>query len=410
MSGSLDLKTRWQVGRVHPTPEIEPKGWTLKKLCDVAKLESGHTPSRKRTDYWDGDIPWLSLHDSKEIEGAEIFQTQHTVSKLGLDNSSARLLPEGTVALSRTATIGKVAILGREMATSQDFACYICGPDLLNQYLAHLFRSMEAEWDRLMAGSTHNTIYMPLFQSMQVLVPPLPEQQAIAAALSDADGVVAGLERVIAKKRLIKQGAAQDLLTARRRLPGFSGAWEVKRFAQIAKIRNTKIQTLGNAVAQNCIELEQLEHETGRILFWVDATKRTTVKYQFEAGDVLFGRLRPYLRKFHRANIQGVCSTEIWPLMTQGVDSRFLYQVVQSDGFIAAACEAYGTHMPRADWGKLATQEVQVPADPNEQGAIGAVLGDMEKEIQTLEARLTKARAVKEGMMQNLLTGRVRLV
>jgi type I restriction enzyme S subunit len=240
--------------------------------------------------------------------------------------------------------------------------------------------------------------------------PPVHEQKAIAAALSDADGVVAGLERVIAKKRLIKQGAMQDLLTARRRLPGFSGEWEVRPFAQIARIRNSKVQTLGNPVAQSCIELEQIEHETGRVLFWVDATARPTVKYQFEPGDVLFGRLRPYLRKFHRATVQGVCSTEIWPLMSQGIDSGFLYQVVQSSGFVAAACEAYGTHMPRADWGKLATFEVQVPVDPKEQVAIGEALNDMEKEIQTLESRLTKARAVKEGMMQNLLTGRVRLV
>jgi len=238
----------------------------------------------------------------------------------------------------------------------------------------------------------------------------LHEQQAIAATLSDADGAVAGLQRVIAKKRLIKQGAMQDLLTARRRLPGFSGEWEVRPFAQIARIRNSKVQTLGNPVAQSCIELEQIEHETGRVLFWVDATARPTVKYQFEPGDVLFGRLRPYLRKFHRATVQGVCSTEIWPLMSQGIDSGFLYQVVQSSGFVAAACEAYGTHMPRADWGKLATFEVQVPVDPKEQVAIGEALNDMEKEIQTLESRLTKARAVKEGMMQNLLTGRVRLV
>ncbi len=248
------------------------------------------------------------------------------------------------------------------------------------------------------------------FGNIPVIVPPLHEQQAIAAALSDADGVVAKLERVIAKKRLIKQGAMQDLLTACRRLPGFSGEWEVRPFAQIARIRNSKVQTLGNPVAQSCIELEQIEHETGRVLFWVDATARPTVKYQFEPEDVLFGRLRPYLRKFHRATVQGVCSTEIWPLMSQGIDSSFLFQVVQSNGFVAAACEAYGTHMPRADWGKLATYEVQVPVDPKEQVAIGEALNDMEKEIQTLEARLAKARAVKEGMMQNLLTGRVRLV
>lgn len=253
-------------------------------------------------------------------------------------------------------------------------------------------------------------IYPDGLSTLRLRLPPLSEQLAIAAALSDADEVVVGIEQVIAKKRLIKQGAMQDLLTARRRLPGFSGKWEVKNFAQIAKIRNSKVQTLGNQVAQSCIELEQIEHETGRVLFWVDATARPTVKYQFEPGDILFGRLRPYLRKFHRATLRGVCSTEIWPLMSQGVDCGFLYQVIQSNGFVAAACEAFGTHMPRADWGKLATYEVPVPVDPKEQAAIGDALEDMEKEIQAIESRLAKARAVKEGMMQNLLTGRVRLL
>lgn len=282
-------------------------------------------------------------------------------------------------------------------------------PELLQAFLAS--PKVIAKIEENSVGTTMINLNQGTLSALEI---PLPDsehgQQAIAAALSDADGVVAGLERVIAKKRMIKQGAMQDLLTARRRLPGFSGEWEVKPFAQIARIRNTKVQTLDNTVAQNCIELEQVESETGRILYWADATNRATVKYQFEPDDVLFGRLRPYLRKFHRANIQGVCSTEIWPLMTQGINGGFLYQVIQSDGFIAAACESYGTHMPRADWGKIATHQIQVPVDRKEQEAIGEVLADMENEIQILESRLAKARAVKEGMMQNLLTGRVRLV
>lgn len=280
--------------------------------------------------------------------------------------------------------------------------------DNVPEFVAYALRNFGLE--RLDAATSVPTLNRNNLKEHSIAIPQREEQQAIAAALSDADGMVAGLERVIAKKRLIKQGAMQDLLTARRRLPGFSGEWEVKPFAQIARIRNTKVQTLGNPVAENCIELEQVESETGRILYWADATNRATVKYQFEPDDVLFGRLRPYLRKFHRANIQGICSTEIWPLMTQGIDGGFLYQVIQSDGFIAAACESYGTHMPRADWGKIAIHQIQVPVDRKEQQAIGEVLADMESEIQTLESRLAKARAVKEGMMQNLLTGRVRLV
>jgi len=202
----------------------------------VATLESGHTPSRRQPAYWDGEIPWLSLHDSNDLDVPEIFTTAQTVSHLGLDNSSARLLPKGTVAFSRTATVGKATVLGRPMATSQDFANYVCGPRLHNRYLMHLFRYMAPEWKRLMAGSTHNTIYMPIFERLQVLVPPIEEQRAIAAALDDVDSLLAALNNLLAKKRAMKQGAMQALLTGTVRLPTFCAPWTVKRLGQFCEL------------------------------------------------------------------------------------------------------------------------------------------------------------------------------
>lgn len=95
--------------------------------------------------------------------------------------------------------------------------------------------------------------------------------------------------------------------------------------------------------------------------------------------------------------------------MPTAVSAGFLYQLIQSDGFIAAACEAYGTHMPRADWGKLSTFEVRLPVDPDEQAAIATLLYNMEEELWAIETHLVKVRAIRQGMMQSLLTGRVRL-
>ena len=152
------LFSSWHLGRVHPMPDRIPDGWKLVPIVSVATLESGHTPSRMRPAYWNGDIPWVSLHDSQDLDTPEIVHTKYSVTPLGIANSSARVLPAGTVVFSRTATVGKSTILGRAMATSQDFANYICGSTLHNRYLMHLFRYMQPEWSRLMAGSTHNTI------------------------------------------------------------------------------------------------------------------------------------------------------------------------------------------------------------------------------------------------------------
>jgi len=392
-----------------------PEGWKSMPLSDLASFRTGPFGSTfHKSDYQSGGVPLIN--PSHIVDGEIVPDEQVAVAQELASQLSVFALRENDIVIGRRGDMGRCAVVRAHQAG------FLCGtgsmivrprPGVSSELLQAFLASPKviAKIEENSVGTTMINLNQGTLASLEILLPENQAgQQAIAAALSDADGVVAGLERAITKKRLIKQGAMQDLLSARRRLPGFSGEWEMKPFAQIAKIRNSKVQTLGNPTATNCIELEQVEHETGRILFLVDATSRPSVKYQFEPGDVLFGRLRPYLRKFHWAAVQGVCSTEIWPLMTQGVDSGFLYQVVQSNGFIGAACEAYGTHMPRADWGKLATYEVQVPIDPKEQMAIGEVLADMEKEIQALGSRLTKARAVKEGMMQNLLTGRVRLV
>lgn len=162
-----------------------PTHWRFGKIRYFAKIESGHTPSRSKPEYWENcTIPWFSLADVWQIrsgEMIELFQTKELVSELGLANSSARLLPKGTVILSRTASVGYSAIMGCDMATTQDFVNWICGDKLDNKFLLFCFRAMKSEFDRLMVGSTHKTIYMPDIAELVCSVPPLDEQEKIAA-------------------------------------------------------------------------------------------------------------------------------------------------------------------------------------------------------------------------------------
>lgn len=107
-----------------------PPGWRWHRLLDLARLESGHTPGRKRPEWWGGEVPWLAPPDIRRLDCREAHETLERTNADGLANSSARMLPPGTVCLSRTASVGFVTILGREMATSQDFVNWICGPEL----------------------------------------------------------------------------------------------------------------------------------------------------------------------------------------------------------------------------------------------------------------------------------------
>ena len=125
----------------------------------------------------------------------------------------------------------------------------------------------------------------------------------------------------------------------------------------------------------------------------------------------MFGRLRSYLRKYWLAEREGFCSTEIWALVPEKerVESGFLFQIVRLDEFITATGISYGTHMPRSDWSTI--KEWPFPLPPvKEQKAIAAVLSDIDDEIEALDKRLAKTRDLKQGIAQELLTGRTRLV
>jgi len=160
-----------------------PDHWDVVRTRFVAQLESGHTPSRSNDEYWeDTNIPWVTTSDIKPFRNGQkihLDETENQISELGLENSGAHLLPERTVFLSRTASVGFSGIMNREMATSQDFANWICSDEILPEYLLYVFRSMDQEFDRLTQGSTHQTIYMPDIQSFKTPLPPVAEQREI---------------------------------------------------------------------------------------------------------------------------------------------------------------------------------------------------------------------------------------
>lgn len=188
-----------------------PAHWIVMPIRLAARLESGHTPSRSRPDWWqDCTVPWFTLADVWQIRdgGADVvYETKELVSELGLANSSARMLPKGTVMLSRTASVGFSAIMGVDMATTQDFANWVCGEKLHPEFLLQVFRSMKGEYRRLMMGSTHNTIYMPDIQAFRFALPPLPEQLRIVGHIKEKASTFDDLisEAVIAVRLLTER-------------------------------------------------------------------------------------------------------------------------------------------------------------------------------------------------------------
>jgi type I restriction enzyme, S subunit len=160
-----------------------PANWSVKRTKFAARLRSGHTPSRQHAEYWlDCTVPWFGLADVWQIRDGRteyVSVTNEKISEFGLANSSARLLPKGTVMLSRTASVGFSAIMGVDMATTQDFANWVCVSNLRPEYLLYVLRSMQHEFHRLTMGSTHQTIYMPDIGKFSTPIPTISEQDRI---------------------------------------------------------------------------------------------------------------------------------------------------------------------------------------------------------------------------------------
>lgn len=167
--------------------DTAPQGWEWRALSELARLETGHTPSRKFPEYWGGDVPWIGIRDATGNHGRTIDDTEQHTNELGIANSSARVLPANTVCLSRTASVGYVVVMGRPMATSQDFVNWVCGSALDHSYLKYVLLAENESFLRFASGTTHQTIYFPEVKAFHICLPPLREQQAIACVLGALD-------------------------------------------------------------------------------------------------------------------------------------------------------------------------------------------------------------------------------
>lgn len=186
--------------------------------------------------------------------------------------------------------------------------------------------------------------------------------------------------------------------------------WKKCKFGDIAILSNKKYYPKNDVRNYRCIELEHIEQETGRINGWSNSNEQKSSKTYFKSGDVLYGKLRPYLKKYYLAEFNGVCSTEIWVInsKTNFVDNGYLFYLIQTKKFNNVANISTGTRMPRADWKYIRNTIFNIPPLPQQQ-KIAQILSTWDKAIELKEKLIEQKKQQKKGLMQNLLTGKVRL-
>ncbi len=247
-------------------------------------------------------------------------------------------------------------------------------------------------------GAVRANIGQQNLRRVLVAVPPKPEQRAIAAALSDVDALLGGLDRLIAKKRDLKQAAMQQLLTGQTRLPGYHGAWEAKRFEDVLCRVNAK-----------AFQVQTLEYESTGKHPVVDQGKQIVVGYSDRddkcfrcpnGGVIVFGDHTCIVKFIDFNFLVGADGTQLLHGRS-GQSTRFHAYQLQ---FRGVEPTGYNRHF------KFLRERAFVAPSEHEQAAIAAVLSDMDAELSALEARRDKTRALKQAMMQQLLTGKTRLV
>lgn len=393
-----------EVKKVYKRTEVGqlPSDWRVVSLSSVSrKITDGDhlTPKRSVSGYY-------LLSARNVLNGRIDVSDVDFVGSAEFTRMKQRCGPEsGDVLISCSGTIGRVAVVPRgfECVLVRSVALAKLDPDVaVGSFIQFWLQSASAQ--RQIAGSINQGAQPNLFlnhiERLAVALPPLAEQKAIAEALSDVDDLIASLERLIAKKRDIKAATMGQLLTGRTRLPGFKGEWKRKRLEEIAQIK-TGSRNNQDKVAD------------GQYPFFVrsDTVERiNSYSYDCEAvlvpGEGRIGEIFHYVNGRFDVHQRVYAITQFLP----SICGKFVYLYLALE-FGAWAMQ--NTVKATVDSLRLPTFTafvLRLPPTRGEQQAIAAVLSDMDAEIEALESRLAKTRMLKQGMMQELLTGRTRLV
>jgi type I restriction enzyme S subunit len=410
---------------------VIPEDWEIAPLGEVvAKFVHGGTPSTKHEDYWKGDIPWITGADILDQRVSEI---RRFITTDAVKNSSTNVVNKGNLLLVSRTGVGKLAIALCDIAISQDFTGICTKSERLStEYLFRFLDMNQAILKNQNQGTSILGITRDTLSSLTILFPPtLAEQQAIAQALTNVDALIESLEQLIAKKRQIKQGAMQELLNGKRRLPGFSGEWEVKSLGDLFDFSGGLSASRDQLSTEGYCYLHYGDiHTSNKTFIDVKKEKQDIPKLDIplkkvsstsllENGDVVFvdaseddEGTSKHVVIFNEEKIPFISGlhTIVAKSKTKELDyhyRRYCFQttdIKQQFRFFAVGTKVSGIS-------KANIVKITLPVPPvEEQAAIATILSDMDAEIAALEEKLEKSRMLKQGMMQELLTGRIRLV
>lgn len=389
---SVEVKPGYKLTEVG----VIPKDWEVKPLAKLAHIERGKFTARPRNDpkYYGGDIPFIQTGDVTNASG-RITTYSQTLNTEGLKVS--KLFPRGTLFFTIAANIGDVGFAWFDTACPDSLVAITPTKETDTTWLSYELAKRKSSFESIATHNAQLNINLEKLRPYLLPHPPLPEQRAIAEALSDVDALLGGLDRLIAKKRDLKQAAMQQLLTGQTRLPGFHGKWEVKALAAVCSMKSGEGITSAN-----------IDEHSQYPCYGGNGLRGFTSRFTHDGRYALIGRQGALCGNVYGVEGQFFASEHaVVVTVYERTDIRWLTYVL---GRMNLNQYSESSAQPGLSVSKILNLTISAPPTEDEQIAIAAVLSDMDAELSALETRRDKTRALKQAMMQELLTGRTRLV
>jgi len=404
-----------------------PSGWGVRQLGELGSVVRGASP-RPAGDprFFDGDfIPWLTVAALTNIPDHQliVYETATSLTAAGAQHS--RTLPTGTLIIANSgATLGVAKLLGMTCCANDGIAA------ILNQqlgdkaYVSYCINRLTRELREVVAtGNGQPNLNTGLIREIAIPFPPAAEQRAIAEALGDVDTLLAGLDRLIAKKRDLIQAAMQQLLTGQMRLKGLHTEWVHTTLGELFAFKNGLNKAkhffgFGTPIVNYMDVFSNGKIVCTRLAGRVSLSKQELSNFDVRKGDVLFTRTSETPEEVGLAAVIGDEPSETvfsGFLLRARPRSRVLCDEFKAycfrSSFVRSQIVSKASYTTRALTNGRLLSGVVLPVPPlAEQAAIAAALSDMDTEILALETRRDKTRALKQAMMQELLNGRIRLI
>lgn len=412
-SALADLPQGWEIKKLEEINNdfLTAFGWSKKSFADLFDIRIGGTPSRSKLEYWDSSKQtqnlWVSIADMKTFV---ISDTREYISDLGVKKSNVKLIPDGTVLMSFKLTLGKVAIAGKPLYTNEAIAAFY--PKLnqiLNEFFIYALQDIEfSDVDDAVKGKTLNKEKL---RNLELLLPPLFEQQRIASILSSVDALLERSRAVVTQLEEVRRGVMQQLLTRGEYVPLGEIAHE-KAGLQTgpfgSQLHAYEYTDAGIPVImpQDLIGGKILEDKIARI---PQEVADRLEKHKLKLGDIIFSR-RGNLGRFGligTREVGWICGTGCLRFRAnKSVNTRYLIRYLQRQDTIDWLHEnAVGQTMPNLNTAILASLPVVVAEFDEQENAI-KVFDTLEiRERNELE-KISQLKCLKKALMQYLLTGK----